>query len=66
MKLTEKQIAKVEALKANWMGEVYDAKNIRALIKENKAQVARLEKILAIIAPPKVAPTMGKNDGLGK
>lgn len=54
MKLTEKQIAKAEALRKPWMQEPYDAANLRAQIKDFEACAKAARKILAIIAPPKV------------
>lgn len=55
-KLTDKERGKVEALKLSWMGDVYDVKALRALRKEEMAGVTAIDKILAIIAPPKVKP----------
>lgn len=67
-KLNAKQLAKYAAIrdKAPWLPSEPAPVTIRAQIKDLERCAAVARKALAIIAPPQKAPTMGKNDGLGK
>jgi len=58
--LTEKQAAKVEALKAPWMNDPLDIADLKAQRKEFEGSIKRIDKILAIIAPKK--PRISKKD----
>ena len=67
MKLNEKQTAKLKAI-ANDSGYTgpLDSAGVRAWKRIYAAKIKACDRMLAILAPPKKVPTMGKNDGLGK
>ena len=50
--LTEKEKVKVGILVAPWMATPLDPKALKAQRKDFEASIKRIDKILAIIAPP--------------
>ena len=51
-----KQTAKAEALRKPWMKKPYDVADLKAQRKDFLACAKGIDKVLAIIAPPKVKP----------